>query len=223
MVNIGKLQRMTMRYELADGVRELHQAIWLLLMGVYVWLLWDAPGLWMPIVQAARTQGNAALLVVILAMFGIPIMVMQVSLMLMNVYVRRRWLWRNTGVIKPKAWIIPRRVLFTAYAVMLTLFLVVTWVAVQREDLWLIVRAAYLGTGCGLCWMSFWVGRLFELPRYQISAGVGGLGTLIILVLPVSLGMGGLLMGLLWAGTMTASGVYAIWQFNQEQDTFDAA
>src|SRR5690348_7146333 len=125
MIDVLKLQRRTMRYEFADGIRDFQSAFWLLTMGVYIWLFWDKSSVWMPAFNnLARSQGRVmVVLAVSILAIGLPLIVSEGGLRLINEYVRRRWLWCETGYVTPKKWIVPRRTLFLALGLM-TLVLV---------------------------------------------------------------------------------------------------
>ena len=112
MVDVMNLQRRTIRYEFADGIRDFQTAIWLVLIGFYAWIMWDMPEVWMePIARLRASTGNPITgILVFIVMVSIPYAITQGALHLMNEYVRRRWLWRETGFIKSKATLLPRGV-----------------------------------------------------------------------------------------------------------------
>jgi hypothetical protein len=212
MLDVMKLQRNTARYEFADGIRDFQNAFWMLMMGFYVWLAWDLSAVWQPVVESARDHGSIGVLVLVMAFFSLPVILFQASLYFLNTYIRRGWLWRETGFVKPKAWIVSRSVLLRAFILLFGLSVGVAWLAIQWNMPWLIVRAPYIGTGLGIASMYFALSNQLALDRYWWLACVGAIGTLIIALLPVSAGMAGLMLGVFWAGALTTSGIYALRQ-----------
>ncbi|MBC7869876.1 MAG: hypothetical protein H7Y09_03485 [Chitinophagaceae bacterium] len=225
MVNILKLQRSTTRYEFSDGIRDFHSAFWILLTGLYAWLFWDYPSLWLPLVEPVRSQGTLFVIFVSFILpIGIPLVVSQLGLRYVNEVVRRRWLWRTTGFIKPKSWVMPRRVLFTGYIIILIVFVAGILLAIQLADWWLIVRGIYLGTGLAFVYMHWTLGNQMQILRYQWVARIGLLGTLIIAVMPLRAGLFSLMLSLFWAGLLMVSGLYAMRQVAlQQRSSADAA
>jgi len=218
MVNVLKLQKSTARYEFADGIREFHSAFWILVTGVYAWLFWDHPALWLSQVDTIRSQGTLFVILISFVLpIGVPLVISQLGLYYINQVVRRRWLWRNTGFIKPKSWVMPRRVLFIGYVISLCSFVIGILLAMQFADWWLIIRGIYVGTGLASAYMYWTLGSQMALPRYQWLARLGLPATLIIAVLPLSAGLFSLILSLFWAGLLTVSGLYAMRQVAMQQ------
>lgn len=214
---ITALQRNTVRYEFADGVRDFQNALWLLMMGFGVWVVADFTSVWLPF---ARSQTVSFVFLTV----AIPIGVMQGSLVLMNEYLRRRWLWRETGFIKPKSWLVPRHVLFTAYGIILGVTLVGMWAAFQLNEAWLIVRSVFIATGFGMAYIQYTIGRRLHFTRYKLVAAVGAVGTPLIALLPLTTGLAALLLSLFWAGLFIVSGLYGLRQVSHQQnESADAA
>lgn len=212
MVDILNLQRSTTRYEFADGIRDFQSAVWMLIIGFYMWLFWEAPQVWMPAFNnlADSQSRTVAGLVMFALVIGLPLALVQGSQRLVNEYVRRRWLWRNTGFIKPKSWLMPRTTLALALTVMFVVFIAGILAAIQFREWQLIWRFIYLGTGLELGLMYFMTSQQLQLARYRVVAGAGVAGTIVIVLLQLSLGLAGLLTMLLWAGLLIGSGIYGM-------------
>ena len=98
MVNVVDLQRRTMRYEFADGIREFQLAFWLVVVGVYSWVVWDKLPEWGSMVETVRAMGSGVAVIVFLVLpIAIPVLASHYGLMWINERVRRRWLWRWRG------------------------------------------------------------------------------------------------------------------------------
>jgi hypothetical protein len=99
MIDVLKLQRRTMRYEFADGIRDFQSAFWLLTFGLYIWLFWDKSAEWMHgFNDLVRSQSRLMVVLVgSIVAIAVPLMISEGGLRLMNEYVRRRWLWCETG------------------------------------------------------------------------------------------------------------------------------
>ncbi len=209
--SVQQLQRRTERYEFADGVRDFQMAVMLLGIGLLHLFVWDLPQVWLPaLVEFKRAQGDVLTIVLIIVIFLVPSLLTWGAQNLMNTYIRRRWLWRETGVIKPKTSLLPRLVLFTGLALMLLIFAGGMLLAPVLRDPWLFVRAIHLGTGVELAFMYFVLGRRWQIPRYRLLALAGLLGTVALVLLPLSIGLLGLLVCGYWVGCLSVSGVYGV-------------
>lgn len=226
MVDILRIQRRTVRYELADGVRDFQSAMWILVIGFYGWLMWDMPQVWLPaMVDLMDWQGELFGWILILTFgLGIPIILIEGSLRLMNEYVRRRWLWRETGFIKPKRMIVPRPTLFIAFAIMIVTFVGGIFLAIQLEDPWIIFRSIFVGSGFEMAFMYFSLGGQFEIKRYRMVALGGLIGTLALAPLSVSVGLHALMICAFWTVILLVSGVSGLLEVaNQQREVGNGA
>lgn len=223
MITVRQLQRQTRRFEFADGVRDFHTALWILILSIFSWLVWDLPAAWLPpVMELIRAQGRlfVGILFFVVA-FAVPYVITEYSLRLLNEVVRRRWLWRKVGAVKPQKWIVSRRTLFAAFALMIITFLVGALIAVRVGDGWLILRALYLGMGWEFALMYFMVGRELDIDRYRWVALVGTVLTSVIAFAPLSVGLISLGVGGVWAALLTASGLYALRQMARLPESDD--
>lgn len=224
MVNILKLQRRTARYELADGIRDFQFAFWLLVTGFYAWVVWDLPEVWLPLVRDMDASDPA---IPYLAMFvlpiGIPLLISEFGLRWANEFVRRRWLWRNTGFIKSKSWVVPRIVLFVSFVIMFGVWIAGILVAIQTEDLWLIIGSMYMGVGLSYTYLYFAMGNHYQIRRYRWIAIAGGIGTVLLAFIPMTVGLFCFVLSIYWAVVLMMSGGYAVRQVANAQKALDDA
>lgn len=220
MVDVARLQQHTGRYEFADGIRELHFAFWVLVTGFYGWVIWDMPAVWQPFAEWLRAQNVLVMIVLTFVLpVGVPLVVSQVGMRWANETLRRRWLWRTTGFIKAKSWVVPRRTLFASLAIMFVVFIAGILLAIQLKEASLIVRGIYVGTGFEFAYMWLMVARRFKLPRYRLVGIIGLVSTLILALLPMRVGLFVLVLSLFWGGLLIASGLYAMRQTAMAQRT----
>src|SRR5690606_1949646 len=131
---------------------------------------------------------------------------------------RPRWLWRNTGMVTAKRWVVPRWMLFAGFAIMFVVFIGGIFLAMQLNDFWIIFRGIFVGMGAEFALMYVLLGRRLNMPRYSLLAAVGAVGTLVLVALPATVGMAGLLASLWWAGMLIFSGAYGMRQVAAEQE-----
>ncbi len=224
MLDVNRFQRYTARYEFADGIRDFQTAFWIFITGIYALIVWDIPDLWLPFVDFARAQGTLfILLTTFVVPIGIPVIISEFCFRAANEHIRRRWLWRNTGFIKSKAWIIPRYVLFTAYGITFSVFIGGILLAIETHDASLILRGLYVGIGTSLAYMYGSVGIRLQIPRHKILALTGFAGTLLLALLPLRMGMFAFTLSLLWVILLVLSGIYAMRQVAIQQKALDDA
>ena len=189
MINVAGLQQSTGRYEFADGIRELQSAFWVLVTGFYGWVIWDMPALWQPFAEWLRSQNAMVMIALTFVLpIGIPLVISQVGMRWANETLRRRWLWRTTGFIKAKPWLVPRRTLFASLTLMFAVFIAGILLAIQLKEVSLIIRGIYVGTGFEFAYMWLAVASRFNLPRYRTVGLVGLVSTLILALLPFGWG-----------------------------------
>jgi hypothetical protein len=137
----------------------------------------------------------------------LPIILIIAFLRLMG-YVRRRWLWKDSGFVRPSRWAIPRRtavISAVAFGLLLAAGLGVDWLVSLDEYfpwrmLWTAVSWATAITFIG-------IGRHLGLVRYVWLGVAGGLAAtpLLFIKLPFELTM--LLACLIWGLILIVSGV----------------
>ena len=98
------LIRQTQQYEFADGLRDLQTAIILVTLGLSSWLTLDL--VYLPIMaELMKIFGKYAIGLSLLLPI-MPVLVAWGTLGKMN-YLRRHWLWRESGMVKPLSKLVP--------------------------------------------------------------------------------------------------------------------
>ncbi len=216
--NLQTLIRRTLSYEFTDGIRDFHHAFWILITGIYAWIALDLPSIWLPFAEFAKSQGLLVTLFITFVLpIGLPLIVSQIGLHLINEYVRRPWLWRNTGFIRPKSWILPPNVILISLGITFGTFVAGILLAIQFSDASLILKGMYAGVGFGCVCMYAAAYVILQLPRYRLVSLIGAAGTLIVLVFPLRVGLVPLIFSLFWVAVLVISGLYGVMQVAEEQ------
>ncbi|MBZ0277153.1 MAG: hypothetical protein K8I60_13465, partial [Anaerolineae bacterium] len=116
--DVKRIIQQTEQYEFADGLRELQLAVMMVASGVMAWFVFDLMGWWMPILvewmhSVGKWMGWSIQMVVLLPALAALVMLLVIR------FARRRWLWRETGVVKPNRRIVPLRVTLISLAITL--------------------------------------------------------------------------------------------------------
>jgi hypothetical protein len=206
--DVEKLIQQTRQYEFADGLRDLQLAVLLTLGGVAVWLSLN-PVWMMVVVNLVNRLGRWAawlnmlpLVLVCLAGWGM--------LRLMDT-LRRRWLWRESGMVKPSRWMVPRLVTVLSALILLgglALGFGLRYLGRVGDDLAL--RMLWAATGWSFGYTLVGMGQHVGLRRYVWLGGVGGVLSTALLFLPLAFGQAGLAFGLLWGLLLAASGAVVL-------------
>jgi hypothetical protein len=213
-VNVDGLIRQTRRYEFSDGLRELQLGVMFLFFGVESWIILE-PGWIAFIVNLRNGPGQWAVWVATLLVVMMPGIAAWGMLGLMN-YLRRRRLWRESGMVKPSRRIIPLWVnLFAGAVIVGALGLAVALHVRGLVDVWFIWRILWIAIGWSTTIVMVWLGRHIGLVRYVWLGAAGGLLSSIVLFLPLTFGQTGLVFGILWGLILTLSGLAVLrrnWQ-----------
>ena len=205
--NVDKLVRQTFQYEFSDGLRDLQLAVLLGIGGVTVWLALDP--LWITFIATLmQVLGRWAAWLSMLLVLVAPLAALG-SLGLMNI-LRRRWLWRESGMIKSR-WSVSRRVS------VLSALIFVGGVALAfyarslgwADDLF-VLRMLWAATGWSFGYTLIGVGHDIGLSRYIWLGCVGGLISTALLFLPLAFGQTALALGLGWGLLLAASGLITL-------------
>ena len=206
--NIDQLIQQTRQYEFSDGLRDLQLAVLLGLSSVAAWLSFE-PG-WLAFVgRVVNTFGRWAVWINMLPMV-VAVAAVWGMLALMN-YLRRRWLWRESGMVKSSRWVVPRRVNVLSAVILLGGLALgfglryLGWVGDA-----FVLRMLWAATGWGFGYTLVGVGRHIGLQRYVRLGAAGGLLSTVALFLPLTFGQVALAFGLGWCILLTASGVIAL-------------
>ncbi len=199
------LIRQTQQYEFADGLRDLQMAIILASLGITSWLTLDL--VYLPLVaELMKIFGRQAIWLSLLPLI-IPVLVARGAIGVMN-YLRRRWFWRESGMVKPLSQLVPRwaTVLGVAIYLVSVMFALGSHFSGQADILFalqMLVVAAGWSTGVILVGFGYAIG----LPRYIWFGVIGGLASTFLLILPLTFGQTALVFGLCWGLMFAVSGI----------------
>ncbi len=202
--NVTYLIERTRRYELEDGLRDLQLALLFLLGGLFVWFSLDPT--WFAFLRwlIEHFGRQAAWLGLVLAL--LPSFIALAMLGVMNL-LRRRWLWRQSGMVKPMRWIVPTRVsVLAALILVASIGLGFGLRQLNWVDDTFALRVIWTATGWAHGYTTFAVGRHVHLNRYIRLGITGGLASTILLFLPLAFNQAGLAFGLLWGILLGVSG-----------------
>jgi len=202
--DIQDLMRRTRHYEFADGLRDLQLALMFGLSGAGIWLAFSP--IWMAFLGAlmlryGRWAAWAGLLWVFLpalAVFG---------MLGVKKVLRSRWLWAQTGTVRPSRWAVSRRVN------LISAIILVGGIAVGiglRSLGWVneifVLRMLWTATGWSFGYTLVGVGRELDMTRYTRIGLVGAVASTVILLTPIGFGAAALALGLGWFLVLSVSG-----------------
>lgn len=208
--DVQGLIRRTQRYEFSDGLRDLQLALLLGLGGVMVWFVfspWWARLLGLLVLRFGRWAAWAGMLWVLL-----PALAAWGMLAVMR-SLRRRWLWARSGEVTPFKVIVPRRVNVVAAAILVIAIGggVLLW-SRGAVDVGFALRMLWAATGWSFGYTLLGVGKEIGLARYVRVGVVGGVGSSLLLVLPLDFGQAALALGLGWCAILAVSGAITLRQ-----------
>lgn len=206
--DVDRLIRETRRYEFADGLRDLQFALLMGLGGFTSWLVFEP--FWMAfVVRTAARYGRWAAWVGIVPAL-VPALVILGMLGVMRV-LRRRWLWRDSGMVSPARWAVPRRINVLS-AVILVAGLAVGFglMLLGAVDQTFLLRMLWAATGWGFGYTLVAMGRNLDLARYVRLGWAGGVLSTGILFLAEPFGRVSLAFGMLWFVLLGGSGVLTL-------------
>jgi hypothetical protein len=211
--NIESLIRKTRQYEFVDGLRDLQLAVMMAFFGVFVWFSLTLIGMrwyvqW--ILKLAETFGRWAGLIsgllyilILLALLGGTLWAMR--------FLRRRWLWRESGWAKPLPWQVPRKVNILAAAILLGGIGVSILLLIKgKVDDSFVLRMFWAATGWAFGFTLFGVGREIGLKRYLWLGSVGGIASTVLLFLPLDFGQTAIALYGPWALALGISGAITL-------------
>jgi hypothetical protein len=206
--DVDKLIRQTHQYEFSDGLRDLQMAVYFAVSGVTLWLILEP--MWMTLVaNMVKMFGRWAAWVKILPLILAPL-AMWGMLRLMD-YLRQRWLWRESGMVKSSNWLVPRQVNVLSAVILLGgIALGVGLRLLGRVDDVFILRMLWAATGWSFGYTLIGTGHHIGLPRYVWLGAVGGIVSTGVLFLPFTFGQTSLVFGLLWSLMLIVSGAVTL-------------
>lgn len=205
---IKRLVQDTRRYEYSDGLRDLQLAIYFAISSVTLWLIIQPS--WIIFLQRlGKIFGRQAAWLGILLIFIAPLAVLGM-LAVIN-FIRKRWLWRESGMVKPTRWVVPRRI--TVVSVVILVAGLVLGILARRQG-WVedtfILRMLWTATGWSFGYTLVGMGRELGLLRYIGLGLIGGALSTILLFIQLSFAQVALVFGLSWGFLLTASGLITL-------------
>jgi hypothetical protein len=206
--DLDQIIKKTRQYEFSDGLRDLQLAVFVGFGGVAAWLSFEP--FWLTIIgKTVNTFGRWAgwigmlpIVLLIAAVWGM--------LWLMEQF-RRRWLWRETGMVKASKWIVSRRVNLISFFIILTgigMGLGFQYLGLVKSPF--VLRMIWTATGWSLGYTLAGMGQEIGLPRYIKVGAIGGLLSTILLFLPLSFGQSSLGFGSIWFTLLLTSGMITL-------------
>jgi hypothetical protein len=206
--NVEQLIQKTRRYEYADGLRDLQLAALFGFGGLAAWIGFEP--FWLRFIgYMVKTFGRWAAWVGMLPVVLMPLAVWGM-VRVMDI-LRRRWLWRESGMVKPSRWIVPRRINVISTVILLGGIAIGLGL---RQLGWVeknfILHMLWTATGWSFGYTLFAMGRDIDLRRYLWLGVIGGVLSTVMLFLPLSFGMSSLVFGLIWFFLLTTSGMLTL-------------
>lgn len=212
--HIDHLIQKTRRYEFADGLRDVQFALLIGLASLGAWLALQP--FWMTIIMKASIKYGRWAALLGMAPIVVTILVVWGMLWVMKI-VRQRWIWRESGTVKPSRWVVPRGVNLISTVI----FLVAIGAA---AGMWLlgwvsenfILKMLWVATGLSFGYTLAAVGMHIGLTRYLYVGLAGGLLSIIALLLPLDFGQTALLIGAIWFCILLSSGLVTLFSLISE-------
>jgi len=211
--DIDALIRKTRQYEFADGLRDLQMAMIMAFMGAFAWFSLTLAGMqWYIrlILNLKEIFGNwtpwITGLVYLLILFAVP----GGSLWIMRV-LRRKWLWRERGWVKPFRWQVPRRItILSAVIILGGVVLSLILLSAGKVDKSFVLRMLWTATGWGFGYTLIGMGREIGLIRYVWLGAFGGLASTTVLFLPLTFGQTAIVLYGAWTLALGISGAIVL-------------
>jgi hypothetical protein len=206
--DIDKIIKKTQRYEFLDGLREIQLGVYMALLGLTNWIIfqpfWVRFYLWL----LDRTDRFTSILAAIL-LLAIPVLA-ALGVQQVMYAVRKRWLWQESGMVKPLRVVVPRWITIVSVLVLfagLGLGLLLQPLFPNQFFIWGVLWGS---TGVSFGFLLAALGQHLQLKRYVWVGILGGVGSVAMFVLPLSLGNSVLVLGLGWAVLLIGSGLLAL-------------
>jgi len=204
-LNVEELIQKTRRYEYLDGLRDLQLAVLFGFSGLCVWLGFQP--FWFRLIgnmtkmfgRWAAWLGMLPLVLMLLAVWGMT--------RLMD-YLRSHWLWRKTGMVRARSWVVPRHITLISAGILLG---GIAFGFVLRRLGWIanegILNMLWTATGWSFGYTLVAMGRNLGLRRYLWFGVLGAVLSTAMLFLPLSFALFALAFGLLWFCLLVISGL----------------
>jgi hypothetical protein len=205
-LDVEQIITKTRQYEFADGLRDMQLAVLWVGMGALLWFQFEMADVWFTALRrfvawAGRWGGMSAMLVTML-----PALLALLALLLINV-VRKRWLWRKSGMVKSNRIVLPRRATIISVVIVLV-GLGITYALMKAGlvDDQFALKGLFSVSGVSFGYTMVELGKHVDLARYTRIGWIGGVLSLLVLIVPLSVGQTGLVLGILWGVVLVANG-----------------
>ena len=162
--DVEQLIKKTRQYEFSDGLRDLQLAIFVGFGGVTAWLSFEP--FWITVIgRTANTFGRWAASI---GMLPVVLLIAAVwgMLWLMEQF-RKRWLWRETGMVKASKWIVSRRVNVISFIILLAgIGISLALQRIRLGERAFVLRMIWTATGWSFGYTLAGIGQEIGLPRY---------------------------------------------------------
>jgi hypothetical protein len=207
-IDFEDLTRQTRRLEFEDGLTDLQNAFVFLLMGLLGTVFFSTWGL-MLFIRGILFNEELTMLA-LLAIIPLLVLIMFGGRRLIQ-RIRRDILWRERGEIVPLKWQVDSKLSVLAFTVWLALTLiglktVSRWSMEMDSALRVMIGAAGVATGV----VYFAMGRTLRVQRYLWVGPLGGILSLLLMVVPVPSGYSSAVFGVVWCSLLTISGLAAL-------------
>ena len=211
--DIDALIRKTRQYEFADGLRDLQMATIMSFLGAFAWFSLTLAGMqWyiLLILNLKEIFGNWTPWINGLVYLLILFAVLGGSLWIMRV-LRRKWLWRESGWVKPLRWQVTRRItVLSAVIILGGIVLGLMLLSAGKVDKSFVLRMLWTATGWGFGYTLIGMGREIGLIRYVWLGAVGGLASTAVLFLPLTFGQTAIVLYGVWTLALGISGAIVL-------------
>lgn len=211
--DVDKLICQTRRYEFADGLVDLQMGVILVILGILPQLVFSPMYMRLQLrllFSLARAFGDWAKWLTLLIV-SLPAFVALLGTRHIIRYVRQRWLWHDSGFVKPLPSAVSRKMLTLATAIVVVSTVVgfmlsrAGWGGPMFPLRMLVVS---VGWAQGITMIG--VGHTTGLSHYTWLGIVGGLASTLFLFLHLTLGQAWLALCLLWGLAFTVSGLISL-------------
>ena len=210
---INGLIRKTRQYEFADGLRDLQMATTMAILGAFAWFSLTLAGMhWYVrlILYLKDTFGNWAIWISGLVYLLIIFTALGGSLWIMR-FVRQKWLWRESGWVKPLRWQVPRRITILSAVIFLGgVVLSLILLSAGKVDKSFVLRMLWTATGWSFGYTLVGMGREIGLIRYVWLGAFGGLASTAVLFLPLTFGQTAIVLYGAWTLALGISGAIVL-------------
>ncbi|MGD8456785.1 MAG: hypothetical protein PVF83_10395 [Anaerolineales bacterium] len=202
----------TKQYEFSDGLRDIQLGIMFILMAVvWFWLMYE-PALLRFTIQLGRDYGKWASSVTFLFIFFIPV-VAAVGVQRIMETIRRRWLWRESGMVKSSQIVVPPHISILAGVLFIAIIVLgLKFQSALKTGDFYIMSLVMMASGWCSGVITVGLGMNIKVTRYTIIGVLGGLASTAALLYQSSLFGAGLFTFIGWGVLLIISGVIVLVQ-----------